>query len=618
MTENIADKAINDTRIVKQFTNPVKEPIDSDVNLFDLLDNRAKRDPEGAMIEYKGDDGTWRPYSAQVFRDMVIDLAKGLIGLGVNKGDSVAIVSRTRWEWTALDVAIMSIGAVTVPVYETNSASQVSWIFNDSKVTLAIAEDDGQRDKIESVRSEVPTLRNAFVIEAGGLNAIKTYGESVTDAEFWEYKEASHGDDRATIVYTSGSTGTPKGVELTHRNFAFLVFSALQYMPRAGAWPNRRLLLFLPLSHVFARFMEFFSFGGTISLALSSNMKTMVKDFETFGPTLLLAVPRVYEKVYNAASQRAGTGFAGKMFMRAAENAREWSKAEQKGEQLPIAGRIAHAFYEQVVYKKIRTIFGPNADFAITGGAPMDSELSHFFNGIGMPVLEGYGMTETCGPVCVSLPEDNRIGTIGMPMCGITAGIAEDGELVVKGPLVCKGYHNNPEVTTQQITDGWLHTGDLGDISEDGFISITGRKKDLIITAGGKNVSPGLLEASVMTSPVVNQCLVIGDKKPFVAALVTLDLADANNWLESQGAKPEPDLASLAKNAIVHAEVERAVNAANEGVSRAESIRKFEILPDEFTEANGMLTPSLKTRRAQIVKHYQELIDNVIYVPLKK
>lgn len=546
MTENIADKAINDTRIVKQFTNPVKEPIDSDINLFDLLDNRAKRDPEGAMIEYKGDDGTWHPYSAQVFRDMVIDLAKGLIGLGVNKGDSVAIVSHTRWEWTALDMAIMSIGALTVPVYETNSASQVSWIFNDSKVTLAIAEDDGQRDKIESVRSEVPTLRNVFVIEAGGLNAIKTYGESVTDAEFWEYKEASHGDDRATIVYTSGSTGTPKGVELTHRNFAFLVLSALQYMPRAG------------------------------------------------------------------------TGFAGKMFMRAAENAREWSKAEQKGEQLPIAGRIAHAFYEQVVYKKIRTIFGPNADFAITGGAPMDSELSHFFNGIGMPVLEGYGMTETCGPVCVSLPEDNRIGTIGMPMCGITAGIAEDGELVVKGPLVCRGYHNNPEVTTQQITDGWLHTGDLGDISEDGFISITGRKKDLIITAGGKNVSPGLLEASVMTSPVVNQCLVIGDKKPFVAALVTLDLADANKWLESQGAKPEPDLASLAKNAIVHAEVERAVNAANEGVSRAESIRKFEILPDEFTEANGMLTPSLKTRRAQIVEHYRELIDDVIYVPLKK
>ena len=469
---------------------------------------------------------------------------------------------------------------------------------------------------------EMGRPRYSVMIGGGNIDSMVAHYTAAkrrrSDDAYTPGGKAGRRPDRATIVYTSGSTGTPKGVELTHRNFAFLVLSALQYMPRAGAWPNRRLLLFLPLSHVFARFLEFFSFGGTISLALSSNMKTMVKDFETFGPTLLLAVPRVYEKVYNAASQRAGTGFAGKMFMRAAENAREWSKAEQKGEQLPITGRIAHAFYEQVVYKKIRTIFGPNADFAITGGAPMDSELSHFFNGIGMPVLEGYGMTETCGPVCVSLPEDNRIGTIGMPMCGITAGIAEDGELVVKGPLVCKGYHNNPGVTAQQITDGWLHTGDLGDISEDGFISITGRKKDLIITAGGKNVSPGLLEASVMTSPVVNQCLVIGDKKPFVAALVTLDLADANNWLESQGAKPEPDLASLAKNAIVHAEVERAVNAANEGVSRAESIRKFEILPDEFTEANGMLTPSLKTRRAQIVEHYRELIDDVIYVPLKK
>ena len=618
MTENIADKVVNDTNVVKQFSNAFKEPVDADINLFDLLDRRAQRDPDGNMIEYKAADGSWQPYSAREFRDKVIALARGLIGLGVGKGDSVAIVSRTRWEWTALDMAIMSIGALTVPVYETNSAAQVSWIFNDAKVTLAIAEDDAQRDKIESVRDEVPGLRNVFVIEAGGLNAIATYGESVTETEFWEYKNASHGDDLATIVYTSGSTGTPKGVELSHGNFAALVLGALQYMPRAGAWPDRRLLLFLPLSHVFARFMEFFSFAGTISLALSSNMKTMVKDFETFGPTLLLAVPRVYEKVYNAASQRAGSGIAGKLFMRAAENARAWSRAEQRGEKLPIAGRIAHAFYEQVVYKKIRTIFGPNADFAITGGAPMDAELSHFFNGIGMPVLEGYGMTETCGPVCVSLPEDNRIGTIGMPMCGVTAGIAEDGELLVKGPLVCKGYHNNPEVTAQQITDGWLHTGDLGDISEDGFISITGRKKDLIITAGGKNVSPGLLEAAVMTSPVVNQCLVIGDKKPFVAALVTLDLADANAWLESQGAKPEPDLNALANNAIVHAEVERAVNAANENVSRAESIRKFEILPDEFTEANGMLTPSMKTRRAQIVQHYRELIDTVIYVPLKK
>lgn len=611
MSENVAT-------IVKQFTNPVKEPIDNDINLFDLLDRRARRDPQGSMIEAKGEDGAWYPFSAEEFRTMVIELAKGLIGLGVRKGDAVSIVSRTRWEWTALDMAIMAVGGLTVPVYETNSAAQVSWIFNDSAVTLAIAEDDAQRDKIESVRDKVHGLRSVFVIEAGGLDAIKAYGRGISDDEFWERKNAAHGDDLATIVYTSGSTGTPKGVEITHGQMAFLVLSAMQYMPRAGAWPDRRLLLFLPLSHVFARFMQFFSFAGTITLALSSNMKTVVKDFETFGPTLLLAVPRVYEKVYNAASQRAGSGIAGKLFARAADNARAWSRAEQKGERLPLMGRIAHAFYDQMVYKKIRTIFGPNADFAITGGAPMNAELSHFFNGIGMPVLEGYGMTETCGPVCVSLPEDNRIGTIGMPMCGITAGIAADGELCVKGPLVCKGYHNNQAVTDEQIVDGWLHTGDLGDITDDGFISITGRKKDLIITAGGKNVSPGLLEASVMTSPVVNQCLVIGDKKPFVAALVTLDLADGNEWLRAQGAQAEPDLASLAKNPIVHAEVERAINAANEGVSRAESIREFRILPDEFTQDNGMLTASLKTRRAQIVAHYRDLIDNDIYVPRKK
>ena len=617
MSEN-ADQVTNATRMVKEFTNPLKEPVDNDINLFDFLDRRAERDPEGSMVEYKGDDGAWHSFNARDFRRKVIDIAKGLIGWGVGKGDSVSIVARTCWQWTALDMAIMSIGALTVPVYETNSSAQIKAIFNDSDVVLAIAQDDAQRDKIEAVRGEVRSLREVFMMQANGLDAIIAFGSQVSDDEFWRRERAAHGDDLATIVYTSGSTGTPKGVELSHGNLAFLCLSAMQYMPRACAWPDRRLLLFLPLSHVFARYMELLSFTGTLTLGLSSDMKSIVKDFESFGPTLLLAVPRVFEKVYNAASQRAGSGIAGKMFMRAAKIARQWSRAQQNGVTPSWRIRLAHALYERVVYRKIRTIFGPNADFAITGGAPMDAELSHFFNGIGMPLLEGYGMTETCGPVCVSLPENNRIGTIGMPLSGVTAGIAEDGELCVRGPLVCRGYHNHPEITDQQITDGWLHTGDLGDIADDGFISITGRKKDLIITAGGKNVSPGALEASVMTSPVVSQCLVIGDKKPFVAALVTLDLADANAWLASQGAHPESDLQALANNPIVRAEVERAVNQANEGVSRAESIRKFEILPDEFTQANGMLTASLKTRRAQIVNHYRELIDTVIYVPRKR
>lgn len=602
----------------KEYTRPLEQQIDTDKNIFSVLDERANRTPNDSLVEYKNEHGEWSSFSATEFRAKVIAIAKGLIAQGIMPGESVSIISHTCWQWTALDVAIMSIGALTVPVYETNSPAQVKMIFNDANVKMAFAEDDAQRDKIESIRNECSNLGDVYVIGLGAIDTMIEYGHAVSDAEFQEREHAVKGSDLATIVYTSGSTGTPKGIELTHSNFVFITYSGISSMPDIAMKPNRRLLLFLPLAHVFARYMQFFCFAGNVSLGLSSNLKTILADFKAFKPTFILAVPRIFEKIYNAASQKAGAGLKGRIFAGATQTARDWSYAQQSGEGIPVVLNLKHALYNKLVYSSIMDVFGGHVEYAVSGGAPLDSSIAHFFNGVGLPLLEGYGMTETCGPVCVSLPEDNRIGTIGMPMCGITAGIAEDGELVVKGPLVCKGYHNNPGVTAQQITDGWLHTGDLGDISEDGFISITGRKKDLIITAGGKNVSPGLLEASVMTSPVVNQCLVIGDKKPFVAALVTLDLADANNWLESQGAKPEPDLASLAKNAIVHAEVERAVNAANEGVSRAESIRKFEILPDEFTEANGMLTPSLKTRRAQIVEHYRELIDNVIYVPLKK
>lgn len=604
--------------IVKEYTTPLKHEIGPDINLFDFLEGRVERNPDGSMVQYKDDDGVWQTFTATQFRDKVVEIAKGLIGWGARPGESIAIIAHTRWEWVALDLAIMSIGCVTVPVYETNSASQIRTVFNDAEVVLAFAEDDAQRDKLDTVADEIPSLRATLVIDSDAIDAIIAFGENVSQEQFEERRKATHGDALATIIYTSGSTGTPKGVEISHMNMAAECMDALQYMPRAINIPDRRLLLFLPLSHVFARFMAIVAFAGTLTLGLTSNMKTIIKDFEEFGPTLLLAVPRVFEKVYNAASQRAGTGFAGRMFARGVVAARDWSKAEQSRQGIPLGVRIRHSFYNAIVYKKIRTVFGPNADFAITGGAPMDPDLAHFYNGIGMPLLEGYGMTETSGPVCVSLPEDNRIGTIGQPLCGTTAGIAADGELCFKGRDICLGYHNQPEVTKQQIVDGWIHTGDLGDIDDDGFIRLTGRKKDMIITAGGKNVSPGHLETTVMTSPVVAQCLVIGDRKPFVAALITLDLEDANAWLTSQGAKPAADLEELSKNPIVAAEVERIVNKANEGVSRAESIRKFEILPDEFTSENGMLTPSLKTRRKQIVDHYQKLIDTVIYVPRKK
>lgn len=603
--------------MVEEFTNPLNTPIDNDINLFDLLDGRAQRDPEGSMVEYKDEEGRWHSFTAREFRQKVIDIAKGLIGWGITKGDAVSIIARTCWEWTALDMAIMAVGAITVPVYETNSAQQIRNIFNDSKVALAIAQDDTQRDKIESIKDEAPSLREVFMMEAGAVDAIIAFGTDVSDKEFWDRKNAVHGDALATIVYTSGSTGTPKGVELSHGNFAFLCLSAKQYMPGVVDTPGRRLLLFLPLSHVFARYMSLLSYAGTLTLGLSSSMKTIVKDFEGFGPTLLLAVPRVFEKVYNAASQRAGSGVAGKLFARGAKVAREWSHVQQSGMRPSLRLSLAHAVYEKLVYKKIRTIFGPNAQCAITGGAPMDAELSHFFNGIGMRLLEGYGMTETCGPVCVSLPEDNRIGTIGKPLNGVTVGIAEDGELCISGSLVCKGYHNQPEVTEQQITDGWLHTGDLGSISEDGFVTITGRKKDLIITAGGKNVSPGPIEEVIQRCEFVSQALVLGDKRPFISALVTLDEKSLRPWLAAKGLDENMSLEDAARNAAVRAEVQQWVNQANEGVSRAESVRKFIILPEEFTQENGLMTASMKVIRPKVIKRYSTLLNTQMYTKRK-
>ncbi|KAB5607317.1 AMP-dependent synthetase/ligase [Bifidobacterium jacchi] len=599
----------------REFTRPLEQPIDDDGNLFSLLEERAQRTPDDSLVEYKSSEGQWASFSATQFRDKVIALAKGLIARGIMPGDSVSIIARTCWQWTALDMAIMSIGALTVPVYETNSPAQVKMIFNDSEVRMAFAENDEQRDKIESVREQCPTLGDVYVIGFGALDTIEAYGRGVSDEEFWERERLVRGDDLATIVYTSGSTGTPKGIELTHRNFLFITKSGILTMPDVVWKPGRRLLLFLPLAHVFARYMQFVCFAGNVTLGLSSDLKTILADFGSFKSTFILAVPRIFEKIYNAASQKAGRGIKGRIFARAAATAKAWSRAQQSGDPIPRKLRAEHALYRPLVYSSIMEVFGGHVEYAICGGAPLDVTIAHFFNGVGLPLLEGYGMTETCAPACVNPAVGYRIGTIGLPFQGVTMAVNDDGELCIKSPAVCAGYHNHPEVTATQITDGWLHTGDLGEISDDGFVSITGRKKDLIITAGGKNVSPGEMEASVMTSPVVSQCVVVGDRKPFIAAIVSLDLAETNAWLKSQGAETVPDLASAATSPIVHAEVERAINVANELVSRAESIRKFEIVPDEFTEENGLLTASLKARRQAITDRYRTLINTVIYAP---
>lgn len=601
----------------KEYTRPLSEPIDSDVNIFSILQQRVDRAPEDKLIEYKDAHGTWQAFTALQFRNIVVEIAKGLIARGIMPGDAVSIISHTRWEWTAFDMAIMSIGALTVPVYETNSPAQIRTIFNDSKVKMAFVEDDDMRDKVDSVRDQCAYLNDLYVIDLGAVNTLQTYGRGVKEEEFLERESAVKGSDLATIVYTSGSTGTPKGIELTHSNFVFITYSGVTTMPDISLKPNRRLLLFLPLAHVFARYMQFFSFAGNVTLGLSSNMKTILNDFSSFKPTFVLAVPRIFEKIYNAASQRAGTGLTGRLFVDAAKVARLKSETQQQGEKLPVAAAVKYALYTKLMYAAIMSVFGGHVEYAVSGGAPLDVSIAHFFNGVGLPLLEGYGMTETSAPASVNPTDGYKIGTIGKPLGGISMGIDDDGELCIKGGSVCKGYHNHPELTHSQIVDGWLHTGDLGDIDEQGFVTITGRKKDLIITAGGKNVSPSVLEASVMTSPVVSQCLVIGDRKPFIAALIALDLTDTNAWLKAQGAEEVSSLEEAKHNPIVATEVERAVDTANDLVSRAESIRKFEILSDEFTQENGMITPSLKTKRDAIIERYRDVIDKVIYVPRK-
>lgn len=601
----------------KEYTRPLEQSIDADKNVFSVLEERVRRAPNDSLVEYKNEAGEWSSFSAAEFQAKVIAIAKGLIARGIMPGDSVSITAHTCWQWTALDLAIMSIGALTVPVYETNSPAQVTMIFNDSKVKMAFAEDDGQRDKIESVRAQCPDLGDVYVIRFGAIDTIIEYGRSVSDAEFYEREHAVKGSDLATIVYTSGSTGTPKGIELSHANFVFITYSGVNSMPDIAMKPNRRLLLFLPLAHVFARYMQFFCFAGNVSLGLSGNLKTILADFQAFKPTFILAVPRIFEKIYNAASQKAGSGLKGRVFAGATQVARDWSYAQQSGEGIPLALGMKHALYDKLVYSSIMDVFGGHVEYAVSGGAPLDSSIAHFFNGVGLPLLEGYGMTETCAPSSVNPTVGYKIGTIGLPLQGVTMGVDETGELCIKSPAVCVGYHNHPDVTEQQIVDGWLHTGDLGSIDDDGFVSIVGRKKDLIITAGGKNVSPSEMEASIMTSPVVSQCVVIGDRKPFIASIISLDLTETNLWLESQGAERVENLEEATKNPIVRAEVERAVNKANELVSRAESIRKFEIVPDEFTEGNGLVTPSMKACRQAVVEHYRSLIDTVIYVPKK-
>ena len=603
--------------MLTEYTTPgASIELDDDQTIYSLLTRRIERTGDGTVIAAtKLGPGRWRDITAGEFHASVVSAAKGLIALGIAKGDAVTLFASTRLEWGILDFALAAVGAVSVPIYDTDSASQAQRIMNDSTVRLAIADNRERYDRLDSVKDNCPALRQILMIDGNALGALEGLGVAVSDEELAERIASVHVDDLATIVYTSGSTGLPKGVELTHRNFVSITIAASEALHEMVLDDHPRLLLFLPLAHCFARFIQYASIASDDGVVgYLPDTKSLLPDLRSFGPTYLLGVPRVFEKVYNAASHKAGMGFKGRLFLKAAEAARVWSRKEQAGEPHTLGEIAEHAKYEALVYHTVRSALGPNIRYVACGGAPLSLDLAHFYNGIGLPMIQGYGMTETAAPFAATRVNDNVIGTVGQPAPGSSVRIGEDGELQVKGPNVFRGYHNLPEKTAEVFTeDGWLRTGDLASIDDAGRITITGRKKDIIITAGGKNVSPIPLEEEIGRCPIVEHAVVVGDQRPFIGALITLDPEALAQWLPKHHLSAETPLDRLALNAAVHDEIQHYVDAANATVSRAESVRKFVVLDTQLTQENACLTPSLKVVRPAVNRVFAEVIDRELY-----
>lgn len=584
--------------------------------IYSLLTDRLARTGADTVIAAKKiGPGRWQNVTTGEFHERVVSAAKGLIALGIAKGDAVTIFSSTRLEWGILDFALAAVGAVSVPIYDTDSAPQAQRIMNDSAVKLAFADNRERFDRLDSVKDHCPTLKQILMIEGNALGALEGLGVAVSDEELNERVATVRADDLATIVYTSGSTGNPKGAELTHKNFVSITISASQALHEVVLDDHPRLLLFLPLAHCFARFIQYASIASDDGVVgYLPDTKTLLPDLRSFEPTYLLGVPRVFEKVYNAASHKAGAGWKGRLFVKAAEAARVWSRKEQAGEQHTFAEIAERAKYETLVYRTVRGALGPKIKYVACGGAPLSLDLAHFYNGIGLPMIQGYGMTETAAPFAATRVTDNVIGTVGQPAPGSSIRISDEGELQVKGPNVFRGYHNLPEKTAEAFTaDGWLRTGDLAEIDDEGHIVITGRIKDIIITAGGKNVSPIPLEEEIAKCPIVEHCVVVGDQRPFIGALVTLDPESLAIWLPAHGLSTETPVDRLATNAAVREEIQQYVDKANATVSRAESVRKFAVLDTQFTQENKCLTPSLKVVRPAVNRVFADVIDNEIY-----
>lgn len=588
-----------------------------DDTVYALLSRRAQKNPDDLIAQWQDDETRqWHDVTAGQMLARVRAVAKGLIGLGVKAGSMVVIYSPTCYEWGVVDFACAAIGAVSVPIYETDSAKQAASIVEEVEPVIAFAGDSAHTQTLEQIRDMHEGLRYVFNFKADGLDAVADFGEGVDDDTLDQVIARIKADDMLTIVYTSGSTGRPKGAMLSHRNFTHIVLNGYIILDEMLYQPNR-LMLFLPLAHCFARYIQYVAIGGQGVVGYLPGAKHLLADLRSFKPTYLLGVPRVFEKVYNAASQKAGAGIRGRVFAKAFDHFVQWSKDERDGGHHSMVARAEHSFFMSVVGKSIRSALGPNLKYLACGGAPLNVDLAHFFNGMdGITFIQGYGMTETAAPMIVNWQNANRVGSVGKPGPGMGVRTDDDGELQVMGPNVFLGYYKNPEKTAEvKMPDGWLRTGDLGAIDDDGFVYITGRKKDIIITAGGKNVSPAPMEDIIDTCPIVSHAVVIGDGKPFISALIELDPDMTRSWLSQQGLDADMSMKQVAENDAVRAFVQQYVEKANANVSRAESVRKFEILDEEFNQQDGTLTASLKVVRPKVLQRYADVIENVIYAP---
>ncbi|WP_084432145.1 AMP-dependent synthetase/ligase [Kibdelosporangium aridum] len=593
---------------MREYSAPATVTVTDEENLTDMV--WANADRFGDAVSFRRlVDGSWVDVTAREFAAHVLAVAKGLIASGLRPGDRVALLSKTRYEWSLLDFAIWSAGCVTVPIYETSSAEQVEWILSDSGARAMVVETAGHKATVDGLVDRLPELTRVWQIDAGvdlapAVDELTALGAEVDEDAAHELHRSVRADAVATLVYTSGTTGRPKGIELTHRNLLAEVRADIKAFPQLLKSGNS-MLVFLPLAHVFARAISICCVYARTTLGHLPDVKTLVNDLGTFRPTFVVAVPRVFEKVYNTAKQRAHAEGKGKIFDAAEALAIQYSQTAKPG----IALRAKHLVADRLVYGKLRLALGGRCEAAISGGAPLGARLAHFFRGIGVPVFEGYGLTETSAAIAVNTNANFKVGTVGRPVAGASVRIADDGEVLLSGDMVFSGYWHNPEATGESLRDGWFHTGDLGSLDDDGFLAITGRKKEIIVTAGGKNVAPAVLEDRLRMHPLVSQCLVVGDRKPFIGALITIDEEYFQGWKSRNG--KQGTVAELADDPDLHAELQSAVDEANRAVSRAESIRNFTVLPQDFSEERGEITPSLKLRREIIASKYADRIEAI-------